>query len=78
MAKPIRQLSNVNIIVQKGLAAANEIFDQLDQEIEEDEGNNEDKIEGKIELKDINFSYDTGNQNLSNINFSIEKNETVL
>jgi hypothetical protein len=29
MAKPIRQLSNINIIVQKGLAAANEIFDQL-------------------------------------------------
>ena len=77
MAKPIRQLSNVNIIVQKGLAAANEIFDQLDQEIEEDEGNNEDKIEGKIDFKDINFSYDTGNQILSNINFSIEKNETV-
>ena len=77
MAKPIRQLSNVNIIVQKGLAAANEIFDQLDQEIEEDEGNNEDKIEGKIDFKDINFSYETGNQILSNINFSIEKNETV-
>ena len=77
MAKPIRQLSNVNIIVQKGLAAANEIFDQLDQEIEEDEGNNEDKIEGKIDFKGINFSYDTGNQILSNINFSIEKNETV-
>ena len=77
MAKPIRQLSNVNIIVQKGLAAANEIFDQLDQEIEEDEGDNEDKIEGKIDFKDINFSYDTGNQILSNINFSIEKNETV-
>ena len=77
MAKPIRQLSNVNIIVQKGLAAANEIFDQLDQEIEEDDGNDEDKIEGKIDFKDINFSYDTGNQILSNINFSIEKNETV-
>ena len=77
MAKPIRQLSNVNIIVQKGLAAANEIFDQLDQEIEEDEGNDEDRIEGKIDFKDINFSYDTGNQILSNINFSIEKNETV-
>ena len=35
MAKPIRQLSNINMIVQKGLAAANEIFEQLDQEVEE-------------------------------------------
>ena len=77
MAKPIRQLSNINIIVQKGLAAANEIFDQLDQEIEEDEGINEDKIKGKIEFNNINFSYDTGKQILSNISFSIEENETV-
>ena len=77
MAKPIRQLSNINIIVQKGLAAANEIFEQLDQDIEEDEGINEDKIEGRIEFENINFSYDTGKQILSNISFSIEKNETV-
>ena len=33
MAKPIRQLSSVNGIIQKGLAA-NEIFDQLDYEDE--------------------------------------------
>jgi len=77
MAKPIRQLSNINIIVQKGLAAANEIFDQLDQEIEQDNGGNETKINGHIEFKDVNFSYEAGNQILSNINFSIDKNETV-
>ncbi len=77
MAKPIRQLSNINIIIQKGLAAANEIFEQLDQDIEEDEGINEDKIEGRIDFENINFSYDTGKQILSNISFSIEKNETI-
>ena len=77
MAKPIRQLSNINIIVQKGLAAANEIFDQLDQSIEKDNGNISNQIEGNIEFKDVNFAYDTGNQILSNINFNINKNETV-
>ncbi len=77
MAKPIRQLSNINIIIQKGLAAANEIFEQLDQKIEEDEGINEDKIEGNIDFNNVNFSYDTGKEILSNISFSIEKNETV-
>ena len=35
------------------------------------------EIEGTIEFKDVNFSYDTGNQILSNINFCINKNETV-
>ncbi len=77
MAKPIRQLSNINIVIQKGLAAANEIFEQLDQNIEKDNGDIETEIEGTIEFKDVNFSYDTGNQILSNINFCINKNETV-
>ena len=77
MAKPIRQLSSINMIVQKGLAAANEIFDQLDQNKEIDNGLNENIIEGNIEFKGINFSYDTGSQILSNINFSIEKNDTI-
>ena len=77
MAKPIRQLSSINMIVQKGLAAANEIFDQLDEEIEKDIGENTNSIEGHIKFESINFSYDTGSQILSNINFSIQKNETV-
>jgi subfamily B ATP-binding cassette protein MsbA len=77
MAKPIRQLSNINIIVQKGLAAANEIFEQLDQNIERDSGDNDSEINGDIEFKDVNFSYDTSNQILSNISFHIKKNDTV-
>ena len=77
MAKPIRQLSNINIIVQKGLAAANEIFDQLDQENENNEGNLEDKISGDILFEGVDFAYNTGGQILNNISFSISKNETV-
>ena len=77
MAKPIRQLSSINMIVQKGLAAANEIFEQLDEEIERDIGETTKQIEGLIEFNDINFSYDTGSKILSNINFSIDVNETV-
>ena len=77
MAKPIRQLSSINMIVQKGLAAANEIFEQLDEEIEKDNGESTNSIEGCIQFNDINFSYETGSEILSNISFSIEKNETV-
>ena len=77
MAKPIRQLSNINITVQKGLAAANEIFEQLDQQVEEDDGINQNNIDGKIEFKNVNFSYDNSKDVLSNVSFSIDKNETV-
>ena len=77
MAKPIRQLSNINIIVQKGLAAANEIFDQLDQDNEDNSGDIKNKINGDIEFKNVCFSYKTGSQVLNDISLSISKNETV-
>ena len=77
MAKPIRQLSNVNIIIQKGLAAANEIFEQLDQQNEDNSGNLETKILGNIEFKNVSFSYNTGGLIIDNISFKIARNETV-
>ena len=77
MAKPIRQLSNINIIVQKGLAAANEIFEQLDQDDEDNSGDVKDKINGDIIFENVSFSYSTGGQVVNNISFSIAKNETV-
>ena len=55
MAKPLRQLSNVNIIIQKGLAAANEIFDQLDQDNEDNNGENTEQIHGILNLKKFLF-----------------------
>ena len=77
MAKPIRQLSNINIIIQKGLAAANEIFEQLDQQNEDNSGNIETKILGNIEFKNVSFSYDTGGLIIDDISFKIARNETV-
>ena len=77
MAKPIRSLSNINITIQKGLAAANEIFDQLDQDNENNSGKLTDPIDGNIVFEDVSFSYDTGGQILSNISFDISQNETI-
>ena len=77
MAKPIRQLSNINAVIQKGLAAAVEIFDQLDSKEEEDQGELDSIIEGNIEFSDVNFSYNPKEPVLNNLNLSIAKNETV-
>ena len=77
MAKPVRQLSNINIIVQKGLAAANEIFEQLDEVNENNDGDVETPITGVIEFKDVSFSYNTGGQILSNLSFKINQHETI-
>ena len=77
MAKPIRQLSNINAVIQKGLAAAIEIFDQLDSKEEEDSGDIESAITGNIEFNDVTFSYTPKELVLSSLNFSIAQNETV-
>ena len=77
MAKPIRQLSNINAVIQKGLAAAVEIFDQLDAKEEDDSGELDSTIIGNIEFTDVNFSYDSKEHVLNNLNFKISQNETV-
>src|SRR5210317_2668479 len=59
MAKPIRQLSNINAVIQKGLAAAVEIFDQLDIKEEDDKGEVEKNIIGNIKFSDVSFSYNS-------------------
>ena len=77
MAKPIRQLSNINAVIQKGLAAAVEIFDQLDTKEEVDSGQIETPIVGQIEFRDVNFAYNPQDLVLRNLNFSIAQNETI-
>ena len=77
MAKPIRQLSNINAVIQKGLAAAVEIFDQLDTKEEEDIGELDSEILGNIKFSDVSFAYNSNEPVLANLNFSITKNETV-
>ena len=77
MAKPIRQLSNINAVIQKGLAAAVEIFDQLDAQEEDDDGQIESNIVGAVDFENVCFSYNKKDPVLNNLNFRISQNETV-
>jgi subfamily B ATP-binding cassette protein MsbA len=79
MPKPIRQLSTVNSIVQRGLAACDDIFDFLDLEPEVDQGHYETKhVNGEIEFKSVSFSYaGTEEQVLTDISFTSVAGQTV-
>ena len=79
LAKPVRQLSEINSLIQKGLAAASDIFEQLDQEPEENYGTySPKKIKGSIEFKELSFSYEEdGKEVLTDINLTINSGETV-
>lgn len=59
--KSVRQLAQVINKIQKGVAAADSIFEQLDADPEVDEGNHIGKnIQGDIRFKNVTFSYQEG------------------
>ncbi|MGI3131435.1 lipid A export permease/ATP-binding protein MsbA [Halopseudomonas pachastrellae] len=77
--KPIRQLSEVSANIQKGIAAAESIFEQLDEQPELDEGTVElDKVSGQLDISGLSFSYPgSDKQVLSDISFSIAPGQMV-
>lgn len=79
LAKPIRQLTEVVATVQKGLAAAEDIFDLFDEDLEEDQGTLEiDRVDGRVEFRNVRFSYgEEGSDVLQDISFTVNPGETV-
>ena len=79
MPKPIRQLSEVGANVQKGIAAAESIFEVLDEAEEQDNGNYEvGRVNGHIEFKNLSFTYpNTGKPVLKEINFIAKPGQTI-
>ena len=79
MPKPIRQLSEVYGNIQKGIAACENIFEQLDEELEDDRGTIErDRVVGRIALKGLEFSYSGSDRKvLKGIDLEIEPGETI-
>ena len=79
LPKPIRQLSEVSSTIQKGLAGAESIFAQLDEQPEANKGTVErDKVSGRIEVRDLNFSYPGSEQQvLAQVNFLAEPGQMI-
>ncbi len=58
MMQPLRRVTNVNATLQRGIAAGDSVFRVIDEQDEVDEGSiREGRIEGKVEFRDVNFSY---------------------
>lgn len=58
MAKPIRQVTSVHAKIQKGLAAAYDVFDTMDEQPEQDPGTYApSRVEGNIRFEDVSFRY---------------------
>ena len=76
---PLRGLAGVNVPIQKGLAAAESVFELLDIPVESDLGRKEvDRVRGAIELRNVSFRYLNAEQlALSNLELKIAPGEMV-
>ncbi|MGS0543781.1 MULTISPECIES: lipid A export permease/ATP-binding protein MsbA [Pseudomonas] len=79
LPKPIRQLSEVSSTIQKGVAGAESIFEQLDVEPEVDTGTVErDSVSGRLDVRNLSFTYPgTERQVLDDISFSVQPGQMV-
>ena len=79
LGKPIRTLSSIQSIIQRGLAAAEDIFVQLDTLPESDEGfERPAQVKGKVEFRAIDFKYPSAQTNaISDVSFLIKPGQTV-
>ncbi len=78
LSKPIRQLSNVNSVVQRGISAADSIFSLLDEKREPDNGTVEvERVRGEVVLEDVSFKYKEGEAVLSHIDITVKPGQSV-
>lgn len=76
---PVNFFANFNDSLQAAVAAAERVFDIIDAEPEADfgKGNHPKKLEGKIQFKNVNFSFDRTKMTLQDINIDIEPGDIV-
>ena len=78
LPRAVKFISGANSKIQKGVAAAESLFEVLDEPIEKNDG--VDLIEsckGEVEFKNVSFSYDGANkQALTDISFKIRSGQT--
>ncbi len=79
MMAPIKRLTNLNVHIQRGLAAAESVFELIDEPAEFDTGTHcVQHVRGDIEFNQIDFSYpDAESLSLTEINLSIRSGETI-
>lgn len=78
LLKPLKQLTTVNSEFQRGMAACLSIFEVLDQQAERDSGTQViDRVQGKIEFKNVTFHYPNKEAAaLNKISFSVKPGQT--
>jgi len=80
MLQPIRRITNVNAVLQRGIAASESLFSVLDEPAEKDQGVLERlSSKGTLEFKKVTFSYDdkANKDVISGVSFTAKKGQSV-
>jgi len=79
LGKPVRQLTDINSVLQKGIAASYSIFEFLDLKEEVDTGSvSVGRLKGDIEWRSMSFQYPGADkQALKSINLSLPAGKTL-
>ena len=75
---PLKRLTNVNAMIQRGIAAASSIFSLLDEGNELDLGTKDaGRLNGSVSFKDVTFAYGKDKETLKDINTNINAGQTI-
>lgn len=75
---PIAQLTNTPAVIQKGIVAAETVFDIIDQQPTVKNGNTSiHTFTSSITVDNLHFSYDGNHEVLHDINLNIDKGKTI-
>nr|WP_217486974.1 lipid A export permease/ATP-binding protein MsbA [Acinetobacter seifertii] len=77
LSKPVKNLTDVNEKLQRGLAAAHSVFELLDLPEEENSGQLQPKLQGAIRFDHVVLNYADGTQAIKDFSLDIRPGETV-
>ena len=79
LAKPVRQLTQINSLIQQGITAATTLFETIDGDEEIDRGQFEkDRVDGTFSFENVCFRYNENDEEvLRQINFAVSPGETI-
>jgi len=79
MYDPVKKISKMNYDIQRAAAGAERIFEILDTQsdiVEQDDAEILPRVSGKLQFRDVCFSYETGREILKTISFEVHPGET--
>ncbi|VEB34705.1 Lipid A export ATP-binding/permease MsbA [Legionella sainthelensi] len=78
LIKPMKTLTTLNAVIQKGLAGAESVFNMLDVSIEQEQGVIlPQRMHGELVFQHVSYAYRQGENVLHDVSFAVEAGKTV-